>query len=264
MYLTAIFLIGLTASVIGAMCGIGGGVIIKPVMDIMGLTDVSSASFLSACTVLMMTAYTVFRSIRDGQGSRIELKNVAPLALGAAAGGLTGKIIFESVKGILPFADKIGAYQAVILGIVAAGTLLYTINKSRIKTKHIKSQAVSLIFGIGLGCMSSFLGIGGGPIDLVVLYYFFSMNTKTAVLNSLFIIFISQLLGIGYTVITEAVPDVSLLEVIIMSAGGILGGMAGKKINKKISAEMIDKLFAGVLTAIILISVYNFCHYSGM
>ena len=55
MYLTAIFLIGLLASTIGAICGIGGGVIIKPAIDILGLTDVSSTSFLSSCTVLMMT-----------------------------------------------------------------------------------------------------------------------------------------------------------------------------------------------------------------
>ena len=40
------------ASTIGAICGIGGGVIIKPVMDAFGVMDVSVINFLSGCTVL--------------------------------------------------------------------------------------------------------------------------------------------------------------------------------------------------------------------
>ncbi|MEI3183290.1 MAG: sulfite exporter TauE/SafE family protein [Lachnospiraceae bacterium] len=40
--------------------------------------------------------------------------------------------------------------------------------------------------------MSSFLGIGGGPINLVVLLYFFSMDTKAAAQNSLYIILFSS------------------------------------------------------------------------
>ena len=140
MYLMVLFLIGLMASVIGAICGIGGGVIIKPVIDILGLTDVSSASFLSACTVLMMTAYSVLRGLKNKKDSKIDVKNVAPLAIGAAFGGLVGKMVFEGIKTFLPFSDMIGSYQAVVLGIVAAGTLLYTKNKKNIKTKTEKIQ----------------------------------------------------------------------------------------------------------------------------
>lgn len=43
LYLVVSFL----ASVIGAICGIGGGVIIKPVLDLCGLASVSTISFLS-------------------------------------------------------------------------------------------------------------------------------------------------------------------------------------------------------------------------
>jgi uncharacterized membrane protein YfcA len=43
------------ASVIGSICGIGGGVIIKPVLDAVGLYSVSTISFMSGCIVLSMT-----------------------------------------------------------------------------------------------------------------------------------------------------------------------------------------------------------------
>ena len=46
------------ASIVGAICGIGGGVIIKPVLDSFGVLDVTAISFLSGCTVLSMTTYS--------------------------------------------------------------------------------------------------------------------------------------------------------------------------------------------------------------
>ena len=51
------FLISFIASTVGAICGVGGGVIIKPVLDLFGVASVSTVSFLSGCTVLSMTCY---------------------------------------------------------------------------------------------------------------------------------------------------------------------------------------------------------------
>ena len=55
--------VSLLASVAGAICGIGGGVIIKPVLDLFGLASVSTISFLSGCTVLSMSAYSVGKGL---------------------------------------------------------------------------------------------------------------------------------------------------------------------------------------------------------
>ena len=48
----AVLCICLAASTVGAICGIGGGVIIKPVLDAMQIMTVQQVSFLSGCTVL--------------------------------------------------------------------------------------------------------------------------------------------------------------------------------------------------------------------
>ena len=58
MVLILVFLICFFASIVGAICGIGGGVIIKPVLDAFGIMSVSAISFLSGCTVLSMTTYS--------------------------------------------------------------------------------------------------------------------------------------------------------------------------------------------------------------
>ena len=92
LFLTVCFL----ASAIGAICGIGGGVIIKPVLDAFGILGVPSISFLSGCTVLCMSIASLLRS--RGNGVKLRIATTAPLAVGAAAGGLLGKWLFELVK----------------------------------------------------------------------------------------------------------------------------------------------------------------------
>lgn len=87
-----VFLVCFLSSIAGAICGIGGGVIIKPVLDALGVMSVSAVSFLSGCTVLFMTTYSVFRSKIGGE-SKIEQKTGLPLAIGAAFGGVAGRMI---------------------------------------------------------------------------------------------------------------------------------------------------------------------------
>mgnify|MGYP000528493204 FL=1 len=133
MLLVVFFLICFFASIIGAICGIGGGVIIKPVLDAFGVMDVATISFLSGCTVLSMTTYSVIKSKLSGS-SNIEQKTGLPLALGAAVGGLLGKWMFSFVSSLSPDKNKVGAVQAACLMLVTVGTLVYTLYKERIKT----------------------------------------------------------------------------------------------------------------------------------
>ena len=132
MVLLLIFLICFLASVIGAICGIGGGVIIKPVLDAFGIMDVATISFLSGCTVLSMSTYSVIKNKLSGE-SHVEQKNGLPLALGAAAGGLLGKFMFSFVSSLSPDKNKVGAVQAACLLIVTLGTLIYTIYRPVLK-----------------------------------------------------------------------------------------------------------------------------------
>ena len=99
------------------------------------------------------------------------------------------------------------------------------------------------MIGLLLGIMSSFLGIGGGPINLVVLGYFFSMDTKTAAANSLYIILFSQTASLLATLLTASVPEFRIPALILMVAGGIGGGIVGRKLNKKMDNKAVDKLF---------------------
>ena len=262
MLFTIFFFICFFSSVIGAICGIGGGVIIKPVLDAFHVLDVATISFLSGCTVLSMTTYSVFKS-KQSRKSHIEQKTGFPLALGAAAGGLFGKWLFSFILSLSSDIDKVGAVQSTCLLIVTIGTFFYTVHKSKIKTLQITSPVICILIGIFLGILSSFLGIGGGPINLFVLFYFFSMTTKTAAENSLYIIFFSQIASLISSILTKSVPDFSMLLLILMVIGGICGGIVGRAVNKKISEMTVDKLFLGLMIIIIFINIYNIYRFIG-
>ena len=249
------FVVAFLSSIVGAICGIGGGVVIKPVLDMLQMGAPATINFLSGCTVLSMSLYSVSKALRAGD-SKVEMSTGTPLALGAAAGGVVGKEMFSAVKAFFNGSPMVGGVQAIALGIITLGTLLYTINKSRIQTRTTSNKVICLVIGLLLGIMSSFLGIGGGPINLVVLGYFFSMDTKTAAANSLYIILFSQLASLIATLIS-GVPEFRILALILMVAGGIGGGIVGRKLNKKMDNRAVDKLFIGLMVLIVGICVYN-------
>ena len=257
MFLVVSFL----ASVIGAICGIGGGVIIKPVLDLLHLETVAAIQFLSGCTVLSMSAYSVGRSLAAGE-RQVERGTGLPLILGAVTGGLLGNRLFAAVKALVAQAGTVSAVQAVCLALITLGTLIYTVKKERIPTKKIKSPGMSALIGLSLGLMSSFLGIGGGPINLVVLFYFFSMDTKKAAANSLYIILFSQLASLLVTLGTGSVPAFQWPALALMVAGGVGGGIVGRALNKRMDGKAVDKLFMGLMAVIICICLYNIWQYT--
>ena len=253
------FLISFGASVVGAVCGIGGGVIIKPVLDAFGMLDVKTINFLSGTTVLAMSI-CAFVTTRLKKESLVDMRIGTLLAVGAAAGGVMGKSLFQVLTGAYD-QRYVGGVQALCLLAVTLATLIYTIVKEKLPSFQVTNALVCLLVGLVLGVLSSFLGIGGGPINLGVLFLFFSMPVKTAAQNSLYIILFSQITSLVQTVATGSVPKVSVFLLLLMVIGGIGGGVFGRKVSRKIDAEKTNKLFILLMVVIIFINIYNTYKY---
>lgn len=254
------FLVCLIATTVGAISGVGGGVVIKPVFDAVAGMSVSQVSFLSGCTVLAMTIVSLLRS----RGEKIELKRGTLLAVGGAVGGLLGKVVFDWVKSLTGNDGLVGVVQSVIMILLTVGVGVYMAFREKIRTKNVQNAALCVIIGLALGVMSAFLGIGGGPINLVVLYYFFSMDTKQAALHSIYVIFFSQAASFVSSLAMQNVPAFDPVTLVVMVVGGVAGGFLGRAFNKKMSSRQVDMLFSILLAVITLISVYNLVHYASL
>lgn len=106
------FTICFIASTLGAICGIGGGVIIKPVLDATNTLSVVAISFLSGCTVLAMTSYSVLCD-RISKKQSISMRICVPLAVGAAVGGILGKRLFSIIVASSSNQSQVGLIQAI-------------------------------------------------------------------------------------------------------------------------------------------------------
>src|SRR5699024_11950241 len=91
------FIIGLFASILGSMAGIGGGVIIKPILDTIGLDDVSTISVLSASTVFAMAAMSLITMLFSKK-LQVRFKIASLLAIASIIGGIIGKGIFNRLQ----------------------------------------------------------------------------------------------------------------------------------------------------------------------
>lgn len=254
------FLVTFLACLLGTICGMGGGIIIKPVLDAAGVMSVSTITFLSGCTVIAMTCWNMGKTFLQKE-SVIDLKNTTFLAVGAAVGGLVGKQVFSVVESL--FADKntAGGVQACLLFAATLATLIYTINKDKIESRHVNSPAAGLLLGMLLGILGSFLGIGGGPFNVAVLYYFFSMSAKRAAQNSLFIVLLSQVTSTAKTIFFEGIPSFDGMILLGMILFGIVGSEAGRRINKKIDNRQATWLLEGAMVLIMCINVFNIIQF---
>lgn len=248
------FVIALLATTLGSMSGIGGGVIIKPILDFLGDFNLSTIGVLSSFTVFSMAIVSIFKQIK--YKFKLEVKKTAFIGLGSIVGGLLGE---KLLKLILTLIDQsfITILQNFILAILLILVYIYMNNKDRFKSYHIENLIACSLIGLLLGTIASFLSIGGGPINVCVLTLFFSMNTKEAAVNSIITILFSQ----GSKLVTIATStgfsifDLSLLPVMII--GGILGGLIGSRLNKLFTGDVILKVFNTVVLFLILLNIYN-------
>ena len=251
-----LFLVSFLSSTIGTVCGIGGGIVMKPLLDTLHLASAATISFLSGCTVFSMSCYSVCKALQKRE-SLIALKTGTPLSLGAALGGSTGSRLFGLAADISKQPEKVGGIQAVCLAVITLLTLLYTLLQDTIKTHTLKSPLPCGVVGLCLGTLSGFLGIGGGPVNLVVLHFFFSMPAKIAAQNSLYIILVSQAASILTTLLSQRLPAFRLIWLGIMVGGGILGGKAGRILNRRLSEKQTKIMLEWMIFLIFCICCYH-------
>jgi len=244
------FLVALFATLVGAAAGLGGGVIIKPVLDLLGDYNIVTISVLSSCTVLSMAIVSTGRQIK--YGFKIT-KSMVTISIGAVAGGMLGSIIFSAIKQNLE-PEMVTIVQSVIIILLLVMCLLH----NKLPRYHIKSVFGQSMIGLFLGMFSSFLGIGGGPINVAILFALMSMELRDAAKVSVFIILFAQVSGLimkAASGMFAQVEDFSMLFVMIPAA--IAGALIGAQLNIKLAEKHLNMVYKSAVILVIIICAYN-------
>ena len=248
------FLVAIGATIVGALTGMGGGVIIKPVLDLLGQYDAATIGILSSVTVLTMSIVSIGKQIRQKASIRLEI--ALPLALGSVLGGWLGA---GCLGVILQHQDnsRVVILQNVLLGLLLRGVFFYMKRKEHLPTLHRRGLAAGLLTGLFAGLVSTFLGIGGGPINVAVLIFVFSMDTKAAAVNSIITIFFAQVAKLSAVLLGEGFVAYDLSVLPVMLIGAVAGGWLGARISKVVSEKTVEKAFNLVQLAVLALCVYN-------
>lgn len=238
------------------MAGIGGGVIIKPILDIIGLNDLSTISVLSASTVFAM-ATTSLITMLFSKKLQVRVKIASLLAIASIIGGIIGKSMFNRLLESFEQPDMLSIMQSIILACLMILIYIYQKKKDRWRTFTLHKTPIILMIGFALGSIASFLGIGGGPFNVAILSLFFSMTAKESSINSLFIIFFSQLSSIITMSVTKGFTELDLTMLPFIVIGGVTGGLIGSALLSRVTNTIIDRVFTIVIFIIICINIYN-------
>lgn len=232
------FFIALGATILGGTIGIGGGMIIRPILTFVG-TGKELASFTSAFTVMVMAVSNL--TMHRLKGGRIEIKSSLTLALGSITGGFSG-------ASLLTLASE----NFVNVGYIVIMTLVFLLVYFKVYLPDILITRPLSVFVIGVitGGMSGFFGIGGGPFQMAALILLLGYESKAAVIQSVFITLVTALSALtrygmaGYVDFSIAVTMVPAAV-----AGGILGGV----LNKKLTDRQITLVFSVTIMAIVIL-----------
>lgn len=191
--------------------------------------------------------------------SGVRIKGLTSLYLAASSivGGFLGRNIFNYLIDWVKNDPLISFIQATMLAFLMLSIFILVKRKEHMKKLEISSIGITLLVGLILGLLSSFLGIGGGPLNVAVLGLLFSMNAKESMINSILIIFFSQLSNLVSVALMTGFGSYDLSMLGYMITGGVIGGYVGTIFAGKFTNKQIEGVFNTLLIVILLINVYN-------
>jgi len=243
---------GVFAGILAGLLGVGGGIVIVPVLFFLfqsfGVSP-ESAMLIATATSLATIVPTSISSIRShtkrGNIDVQLLKRLAPFIL---IGVLVGSWLVTKVD---------GSWLTMLFGLIAslsALNMLFRTGKSALFTQLPNTVGQSII-GSCIGFFSSMIGIGGGTLSVPVLTIY-NYPAHKAVGTAAAIGLIISLPGALTMLILGTTPTdapagtfglVNLMGFLCIMPLTVLFAPVGVKIGSKLNSEKLKKVFAVVL-----------------
>jgi uncharacterized membrane protein YfcA len=236
--------LGFVAGGVGALAGIGGGIIITPILAIYFGVPMHQAIGVSLMAVIATSTATSSVYVERGL-SNIRLGMTLEIAttIGAAIAAVIAGYIDRSTL-------------ALLFSLFLVYTALSLVRKAWTTRKHepepgvpeykIKRYPAGLGASVLAGGFSGLLGIGGGPVKVPIMYLFMGVPLRVATATSNFMI--------GVTAATSAYiyygrGDIRLHVAAPIVIGVFVGSLIGARLAPKVKG-------AHVLSLLVFVTAY--------
>jgi uncharacterized membrane protein YfcA len=252
-------LIGFGVGAFGTVIGAGGGFILTPILLLLyphesaqTLTSISLAAvFFNAASG--SAAYARQRRIDYRSGLVFALATIPGAIGGALLVGHVSRHVFDAIMGFVlaalavwllagerwPLREARGHLEQRTLVDRSGETYEYTVPVRR-----------GAVYSLGVGFISSFLGIGGGVIHVPLLVRAFGFPTHIATATSHFVLAIMAGTGTLTHLLIGSFHHHGLRRTIALSVGVIAGAQLGAHISLRLRGPVILWLLAAALLAL--------------
>ncbi len=233
-------IIGIAVGILGAMLGIGGGIIIVPLM-----TFVFGATPQQAVGTSMVVV--LFNSLSGSIGylrrKMVFLDAAWKFALATIPGAILGSYVADTLQGKV-FYGIFGVFFALF-----AVNMFYQAGKKSSKDDSCEVPAqynwkLGTGFSVGVGFLASILGIGGGVIHVPMMTYLLKFPVKVAIATSTAILSVSAIAGATSHAL---MGHVLWLPALSLGVGACIGAQLGVKTASKAKSSLLLRLTAGLV-----------------
>ncbi len=270
-FLLLLLLLGaFIAGLLGSMLGIGGGLIIVPLLNLAFGYPLNQASGASLIAVIVTsiagaTYYVEQKIVNVRLGMLLEVFTV------------TGAIVGAFASNVLEQASFGESSLRILLGIVLIYAAYYMTVRRRSSAEQSHSPAArprgilgdipgvfhdeaagkdvsysarniprGMVAALGAGVISGLFGIGGGLVKVPAMILWMEVPTKVATATSNFMIGVTGTAGAAIYYTTGSVLPSIVAPVTI---GVFAGAMIGSRISARVKSLWLSRIFAVVLVA---------------
>ncbi len=230
-----LILLGFAAGILGSMIGLGGGIIVVPVLTFLGFPPTVAASnslFAALSNAIASTiSYSKQKRIEFSLGLKLGLLTVPGTVLGAVISSDVSSEIFK-----------------ILFGIVLVFSAAYIFLRKKLETKEKTLSKQMMVFAIGAsffaGIVSFFFGIGGGIIFVPLMVVGMGMAMKRAAPTSQLILLFASLSGV---IVHSILGHPDFLQAGLLAIGSFFGGLVGARLSLEIKERYLQILISVVI-----------------
>ncbi len=259
-FITLLLLISIFAGVFGSLVGLGGGVVIIPVLTILLGVDIHFAIGASIVAIIGTSSGAASTYVKDKVtnlrvGMFLELGSTSGAIIGAALAAYTGSASLELIFGLILLATLVPTLMKIgeeipknpeLKGLSKRLGLTGTyVEKDGSLMKYNSEKPVEGLAGTWVaGILSGLLGIGGGAFKVLSMDLAMKLPMKVSTTTSNFMIGVTAAASAG---IYFARGDVDPLIVAPVALGILIGAAIGARLLIRSRNVTIRKAFAVVL-----------------
>ncbi len=263
-----IFAGSLAAGFLGALTGLGGGVVIVPMLTILFGVDIRYAIGAALVSVIATSSGAAAAYVQEGYSNvRVAMFLEIATTVGALAGAAVAAYLHASVIAIIfGLALIYSAYASLKHEALARADLgpdplasrlrmdsSYPV-AGRFESYHVRGVPGGFVLMFVAGVLSGLLGIGSGAVKVLAMDRVMKLPFKVSTTTSNFMIGVTAAAGAG-VYLSRGYIDPGLAMPVML--GVLAGSTAGARVLAGAQVKVLRWVFSGVIGALAIEMIYS-------